>query len=146
MEALRKFRKQFTEKRKVSKGKTVTAEGKESGIKEPEYPNLAKRRSSDSELAAKQQQEYKEQLKQLPEGKTFRSRGQTMSCDSYFMKDRAWTENAKDLTAEQMHALEMDIFKPLDFYEILFDRMKAQDNGEDGRSSIIISDFRALFN
>lgn len=146
MEALRKFRKQFTEKRKVSKGKTVTAEGKESGIKEPAYPNLAKRRSSDSELTAKQQQEYKEQLKQLPEGKTFRSRGQTMSCDSYFMKDRAWTENAKDLTAEQMHALEMDIFKPLDFYEILFDRMKAQDNGEDGSSSIIISDFRALFN
>ena len=41
------------------------------------------------------------------------------------------TENAKKLTPEQMHALELDIFKPLDFYEILFERMKARDNGDE---------------
>ena len=62
-----------------------------------------------------------------------------MSCSSYFtedrasrpyMKDRLLTENAKYLTQEQMNALEEDIFKPLDFYGILFDRMKARDNGD----------------
>lgn len=63
-----------------------------------------------------------------------------MSCNSYFtmdrendsifLKDPRLTENAKKLTAEQMQALELDIFKPLDFYEILFNRMKAKDDSE----------------
>ena len=46
------------------------------------------------------------------------------------------TENAKDLTPEQMRALELDIFKPLDFFEILFDKMKAEDSlsGEEKES------------
>lgn len=67
---------------------------------------------------------------------SFRSQNQTMSCSSYFassptssnMQDRVLTENAKYLTPEQMQALELDIFKPLDFNEILFDRMKAKDS------------------
>lgn len=37
------------------------------------------------------------------------------------------TEQAKYLTEEEMRSLELDIFKPLDFYEILFERMKAKD-------------------
>lgn len=59
-----------------------------------------------------------------------------MSCSSYFedaadtMIDRALTENAKDLSPEQLHALELDIFKPLDFYEILFHKMKSEDYTE----------------
>ena len=59
-----------------------------------------------------------------------------MSCSNYFeddattMKDRVLTENAKDLSPEQMLALEKDIFKPLDFYEILFDKVKSGDNTE----------------
>jgi len=62
-----------------------------------------------------------------------------MSCSSYFKedaatrKDRVLTENAKDLSPEQWLALEMDISKPLDFYEILFDRMKAKDKAEADR-------------
>jgi len=32
------------------------------------------------------------------------------------MKNRVLTENAKDLSPEQLHTLEMDILKPLDFY------------------------------
>ena len=69
-----------------------------------------------------------------------------MSCNSYFtehaatrpyMRDIELTENAKCLSPEQLQALEMDIFKPLDFYEILFNRMKAKDNekSDRGRSS-----------
>ena len=46
------------------------------------------------------------------------------------MNDPRLTENAKDLSAEQMLALELDILKPLDFFEILFNRMKEKDNGE----------------
>lgn len=53
-----------------------------------------------------------------------------MSCSSYFMekqKSQALTENAKKLSDEEMELLEIDIFKPLDFYEILFSRMKIND-------------------
>ena len=60
------------------------------------------------------------------------SRNQPQSCSSYyeeknyFIKQRqeSLTENAKKLSEEEMHLLELDIFKPLDFYEILFNRMK----------------------
>ena len=92
---------------------------------------------------AQQRKEYKDQLKHSESAKTPRSRAQSKSVSIYFtedlpahpttslyMKDRVLTENAKYLTPEQMRALEIDIFKPLDFYEILFDRMKARDNGE----------------
>ena len=37
------------------------------------------------------------------------------------------TEQAKNLSPEEMRSLELDIFKPLDFYEILFERVKAKD-------------------
>lgn len=45
---------------------------------------------------------------------------------AYNAADRL-TEQAKYLTEEEMRSLELDIFKPLDFYEILFERMKAKD-------------------
>lgn len=38
------------------------------------------------------------------------------------------TEQAKHLSQEEMHSLEIDIFKPLDFYEILFNRMRITNN------------------
>lgn len=141
METLRKLKKRFIQKKsRTSSQKKATGEGSESEIKTPERPTLVdKCRSSESDVFAKKQQE---QQKQSPDGATFRNRGQTMSCDSYFardaatrpyMKDRVLTENAKDLSPEQWLALEMDIFKPLDFYEILFDRMKAKDKAEADR-------------
>ena len=46
-----------------------------------------------------------------------------------YMDDRVMSESAKKLSAEQMAALEIDIFKPLDFYEILFSRLKVSDKG-----------------
>lgn len=50
----------------------------------------------------------------------------SFSCNSYFMRDRVVTENYLALSDEQKEALEIDIFKPLDFYEILFNRMKTR--------------------
>ena len=46
------------------------------------------------------------------------------------MDDRVMGEVAKKLSQEQMAALEIDIFKPLDFYEILFNRLKVSDKGK----------------
>ena len=46
------------------------------------------------------------------------------------MDNRVMGESAKKLSPEQMAALEIDIFKPLDFYEILFNRLKASDKGK----------------
>ena len=37
----------------------------------------------------------------------------------FYMSGRLMAEGAKKLTQEEMAALEIDIFKPLDFYEIL---------------------------
>ena len=51
----------------------------------------------------------------------------TKSSGNNFMekiKSQALTENAQNLSDEEMELLEMDIFKPLDFYDILFRRMK----------------------
>lgn len=43
--------------------------------------------------------------------------------------NREISEAAKNLPPEKMAALEIDIFKPLDFYEILFNRLKGSDEG-----------------
>ena len=143
--------------------KKSTPSDQEGEIKIPAHLTLLekRRRSSESDLLTKLQQERKEQLKQSPEGGRFRSRGQIVSCSSYFtedrasrpyMKDRVLTENAKYLTPEQMKALEEDIFKPLDFYGMLFDRMKARDNFDtenekDDRFTVMDwQDFKNLMN
>jgi len=47
-----------------------------------------------------------------------------------YMDDRVMNESAKKLSPEQMAAVEIDIFKPLDFYEILFNRLKGSDKGK----------------
>jgi len=47
-----------------------------------------------------------------------------------YMDDGVMNESAKKLSPEQMAALEIDIFKPLDFYEILFNRLKGSDKGK----------------
>ena len=148
MEILRTLNQRFLQKNSwnSSQNKAI-AKDKESETKTMACPTLVvTRRSSDSDVFSKRQQERKEQQKQSPDRATFRSRDQTMSCNSYFAKDtstkpyvknRVFTENAKNLSPEELLALEMDIFKPLDFYEILFNRMKAKDKAEAdrGRSS-----------
>ena len=60
----------------------------------------------------------------------------SMSCESYFNNElatkflsdpRVVTENAIKLTPDEMHAIYMDIFKPLDFFEMFYERLKAQE-------------------
>ena len=46
-----------------------------------------------------------------------------------YMNGIKMCEGAKKLTYEEMAALETDIFKPLDFYEILLNKMKESSNG-----------------
>ena len=157
MEILRMITKHFNKKLKVPTEKRPTAEGKDTNIEETTriieakreenedgnidqyqyrrqqslHPPLTKRRSSKSDLLAQRKREHQEQLKENFDGTTSKSRAQTMSCNSYFMNDPRLTENAKDLSQEQMLALELDVLKPLDFFEILFNRMQAKDNGEE---------------
>ncbi|KAL9969080.1 hypothetical protein ACROYT_G021246 [Oculina patagonica] len=46
-----------------------------------------------------------------------------------YMTGRVMCEGAKKLSPEEMALLEIDIFKPLDFYEILLNRTKESSNG-----------------
>ena len=78
-----------------------------------------------------------------------RTRNQAVSCSSYFEKkgyfvkqksDRL-TENAKKLSDEELYLLELDIFKPLDFYEILFKRMKRKDEEPCSKTPTLIRTF-----
>ena len=50
------------------------------------------------------------------------------------------TEKAKNLSEEEIEALVIDIFKPLDFYEILFDRMKKNDHKQESNAGESLSD------
>lgn len=54
---------------------------------------------------------------------------QTKASSRFYMSNRVMGEAAKNLSPEEMAALEIDIFKPLDFYEILFNRLKGSDKG-----------------
>ena len=54
---------------------------------------------------------------------------QSMENSRFNMTNREMGEAAKNLSPEKMAALEIDIFKPLDFYEILFNRLKGSDEG-----------------
>ena len=48
-------------------------------------------------------------------------------CEAFFMSKRVLAEGASKLTQAEIAMLEFDIFKPLDFNEILFNRMKSGD-------------------
>ena len=76
------------------------------------------------------------QQHQPPPKDTRERRNHSKSCDSYFNNElvtkflsdpRVVTENAINLTPDEMHAIYMDIFKPLDFFEMFYERLKAQE-------------------
>ena len=54
----------------------------------------------------------------------------TKPSSRFYMRDTVMGEGAKNLSPEKMAALEIDIFKPLDFYEILLNRLKGSDKGK----------------
>ena len=95
-------------------------------IRENLHAKLRKRRSSESDI---------------PQGNEMTSRDHTSqgrtragSChipssvgDYFIRRSRGkLTENASKLSPEEIHSLEIDIFKPIDFYEILFEGMQVK--------------------
>ena len=58
-----------------------------------------------------------------------KSASQTEPNSRLYMSGIVMCEGAKKLSPEEMALLEIDIFKPLDFYEILFNRTKESSNG-----------------
>ena len=63
-------------------------------------------------------------------------RNHSMSCDSFFNNEiatkflsdpRVMTENAIKLTPDEMQAIYMDMFKPLDSFQMFYERLKAQE-------------------
>ena len=109
----------------------------EDSSQQKQHQPLSKRVSSEPNLPTALSQELLEVYPcYIPAGRRrSRNRNQFMSCSADYFSSKAsnngaagrLTEQAKYLTEEEMHSLELDIFKPLDFYEILFERMKAKD-------------------
>ena len=58
-----------------------------------------------------------------------KSASETEPNSRLYMSGIVMCEGAKKLSPEEMALLEIDIFKPLDFYEILFNRTKESSNG-----------------
>ena len=85
----------------------------------------------------------------LQEDVRSRTRHEAVSCSSYFeekgyfvkQKSDRLTENAKKLSDEELYLLELDIFKPLDFYEILFKRMKKKEEEKCRKTPTLIRTF-----
>ena len=72
----------------------------------------------------------KRKLGMAPQVTAKQSDVQSKPSSRFYMRDRVMGEGAKNLSPEEMAALEIDIFKPLDFYEILFNRLKGSDKGK----------------
>ena len=118
----------------------METKGKESIVFVPRHPKLEKRRSSEGDLPAKEKEEESKEHQQLTKhGRRFRKRIHTVFCSSYFNNNqvatcqflsdpRVVTENAKHLSHEEMNSIHVDILKPLDFFELFFNRLKVQDN------------------
>lgn len=112
-------------------------ESKESDSNIAQYPQEARRRTSETNVLDLRRQEHQEQSNSFqqeadPEPRSCsavtsrRTKCQCMLSDKSFSKDSRLTEKAKEFTPEPMQTLELEIFKPLDFYELLFNRMKAK--------------------
>ena len=105
-------------------------EVKEVGNTTATNSSYAKRPLRKSFTAPKnQEKEQKCGLQKSQSEGTYKKSTRTMSCNSYFMRGRVVTENYFKLSEEQKHALEIDIFKPLNFHEIKFDRSEVPDDG-----------------
>lgn len=106
----------------------------EDSSEQNQHPPLCKRVSSEPNIPTALSKDLLEVYPCYIPAERRRSRNQFMSCSADYFSSKTGhdsssrlTEQAKNLTPEEMHSLELDIFKPLDFYEILFERMKAKD-------------------
>ena len=86
-------------------------------------PKLCQRPVLDSAAEGKAGQKQKQNQKQEIH--------RQISWNDFPTRNRViFAEGWKKLTDEEIAKLEIDIFKPLDFYEILFNRMKANNSGK----------------
>ena len=101
---------------------------KRNAVTVPQHPQLAKRTSSDGDLPPK--------VGEMVKGPLRKNRYKPKSCGSYFDNDEATqkflndprvvAENAKHLSQEEMCSIYLDILKPVDFFEMFFDRLKQE--------------------
>ena len=95
-------------------------------IRENLHPKLRKRRTSESDIPQGNETTSRD--------RTSQGRSRAGSChipssfgDYFIRRSRGkLTENASKLSPEEIHSLELDIFKPIDFYETLFERMQVK--------------------
>ena len=95
-------------------------------IRESLHPKLRKRRSSESDIPQGNEMTNRDHTSQ---GRTRAGSYHIPSSfgDYFIRRSRGkLTENASKLSPEEIHSLELDIFKPIDFYEILFERMQVK--------------------
>ena len=106
----------------LTKARDKRAKVHSSGTKhEPFLPNSDKRRSKDNSNAIGGDGKHVEAAAK-------KSASQIKPNSRLYMSGRMCT-GAKKLSPGEMALLEIDIFKPLDFYEILFNRTKESSNG-----------------
>lgn len=94
------------------------------------HPKLRSRPSSDTDLSAV----GKECVAEPSRGR-FQTSFSSTEYFSHYDSASKLTEQAKHLSQEEMESLVLDIFKPLDFYEILFNRMKIGDSEAKGEQA-----------
>lgn len=90
--------------------------------------NVAKRGSFKRKLSAKGEKRRYRISPQNDQGKGS-DFPPVSSHDGPFIHKRKLSDGWQNLSEEEIDLLEIDIFKPLDFYAILMDRMKTNDNG-----------------
>lgn len=122
------FKKQRTRASSTSSPENSSQQQKQS---------LGRRRSSEPNLSMVEKEHEAINRLTVPNGRKRNSSHSVMppsEVDRYFIRRNSslLTENAKKLSQEELHSLVLDIFKPLDFYEILFDRMKNSDHQQEG--------------
>ena len=125
----------WNKKREISeesraRGQTTHSSTKTAASSKQQHPQLQRLKSS-SEPAIPVADNENINADFDPSGRQRSSSHTVMSTSTahYFIQNHSasLTENAKKLSQEEINALVIDIFKPLDFYEILFDRMKTND-------------------
>ena len=97
--------------------------------------SLAQQRTPKEQSSSQGDRSANTQQHQALPRDTRKRHNHSMSCESYFNNElatkflsdpRVVTENAIKLTPDEMHAIYMDIFKPLDSFEMFYERLKTQ--------------------
>ena len=97
---------------------------------------LAQQRTPKKQSSSQGDRSLNTQQHQALPRDTRKRHNHSMSCESYFNNElatkflsdpRVVTENAIKLTPDEMHAIYMDIFKPLDSFEMIYERLKAKE-------------------